>query len=228
VDVISIKRRKSPKDATLEPVLEARGTARSGLFNPREISLVRTVGWKESKLRNMDLPQVQFDSGAQRRLSLSLAFDTYEAERPRDVREFTGKLAKLAEVADGQSQPPVCVVSWGRDRPLHEGLPFTGVVESLTQKFTMFLEDGTPVRATVDLQLKGVDAPEKQLKRTQRARTSPLQARTRVVRQGDAIWAIAAEEYGDPARWRPIAEANDLADPRVLAPGSRLTIPTQE
>ncbi|MGZ4540340.1 MAG: LysM peptidoglycan-binding domain-containing protein, partial [Blastococcus sp.] len=54
---------------------------------------------------------------------------------------------------------------------------------------------------------------------------SPDVAKTRVVRRGDTLSAIAAEEYGDPAVWRPIAVANGILDPRQLPPGQVLTIP---
>ena len=54
---------------------------------------------------------------------------------------------------------------------------------------------------------------------------SPDVAKTRVVRRGDTLSAIAAEEYGDPAVWRPIARANGIVDPRRLPPGQVLTIP---
>ena len=44
--------------------------------------------------------------------------------------------------------------------------------------------------------------------------------------EGDALWRIAAEEYGDPAQWRPIAAANNITNPRVLEPGTELIIPS--
>jgi nucleoid-associated protein YgaU len=49
--------------------------------------------------------------------------------------------------------------------------------------------------------------------------------KTRVVRSGDRIDNIANEEYGDPGKWRPIAEANDMDDPDQLEPGHVLVIP---
>ncbi|MFQ5881386.1 MAG: LysM peptidoglycan-binding domain-containing protein [Candidatus Methylomirabilales bacterium] len=196
-------------------------------FNPNQYALQKRVNWKERKGRGMDLPQVQFDSGGARSLSLSLMFDTYEGRT--DVREFTKQVAKLAEVAEGKDRPPVCTITWGPDavHP-YAGLPFQGVVESLTQKFTLFLDNGTPVRATLDVQFKGIEDPERQLKRTPRKRSSPLQAKTRVVRQGDSLWGIAAAEYGNPSKWRPIAEANNVINPRELEPGQVLIIPSLE
>ena len=39
------------------------------------------------------------------------------------------------------------------------------------------------------------------------------------MKSGDRIDTIAAEEYGDPAKWRLIAEANDMEDPANIGAG---------
>jgi nucleoid-associated protein YgaU len=51
--------------------------------------------------------------------------------------------------------------------------------------------------------------------------------RTRVVRRGDTLSQIAAEEYNDPAEWRRIADANQdvLTSPSRLTPGMVLVLP---
>jgi len=48
------------------------------------------------------------------------------------------------------------------------------------------------------------------------------------VRRGDTLSSIAGSLYGDPKKWRPIAEANALDDPLALLPGQLLTIPAIE
>jgi len=48
------------------------------------------------------------------------------------------------------------------------------------------------------------------------------------VREGDSLWLIAGRQYGDPAQWRFIAEANSIEDPRYLEPGQELIIPIVE
>jgi nucleoid-associated protein YgaU len=48
------------------------------------------------------------------------------------------------------------------------------------------------------------------------------------VKRGDTLWSLAAAVYDDPARWRPIADANGIANPRELVPGTELIIPALE
>ncbi|HML25871.1 MAG TPA: LysM peptidoglycan-binding domain-containing protein, partial [Methanomethylovorans sp.] len=49
-----------------------------------------------------------------------------------------------------------------------------------------------------------------------------------VTKQGDSLWSIAYREYGDPALWRYIADANKIHDPRSLETGAELIIPSVE
>jgi nucleoid-associated protein YgaU len=218
--------------AELEPVVltpEGGQPIRVTAFNPSQYSIAKKVNWKDTKSRGLQVAVPHFDGGT-RSFSLSLVFDAFEKEgAERDVRRQTKEIAKLAEPRDQKTGPPAVRVTWGADAPAdspYVGLPFRGVVESVTQKFTLFAEDGTPLRATVDVSFKEVKAPTRQQKENPPPNTSPLQPRTRVVREGDSLWSIAAAEYGDPGRWRPIAEANGITDPRVVEPGRNLVIPS--
>lgn len=193
-------------------------------FNPTEYQIRRRVDWKELENRGADFPQLQFNKGGARTLSMSLLFDTYESRQ--DVRTFTSQIARLAEVDGQKGRPPVCTITWGPTVDPYAGLPFKGVLESLSQKFTLFLENGTPVRATLDVQFKEGEALARQRRRNPRAKGSPQEPKRRVVKQGDALWSIAAEEYGDPAKWRPIASTNGVTNPHALEPGTELIIPS--
>ena len=48
---------------------------------------------------------------------------------------------------------------------------------------------------------------------------------THVVKRGETLSSIAAEEYNDPTLWRSIAETNGINNPRRVAPGDVLAIP---
>ena len=198
-------------------------------FNPKEYALGKKVNWKDTKGRGLTLAVPQFDGGS-RSFALSVVYDSYELAAPnRDVRKLTKELVKLAEPPQGKKRPSICTVTWGADPPAdspYTGLPFTGVVEGVTQKFTLFDPDGTPVRATVDVSFKEVKSPVRQEQENPSARTNPLEPKTRVTKEGDSLWSIAAAEYGDPARWRPIAEANGITNPRELPAGLVLLIPS--
>jgi nucleoid-associated protein YgaU len=100
---------------------------------------------------------------------------------------------------------------------------FQWVLTSLTQRFSLFLANGTPVRAnlTCSFQQWRSDEEEAKLLNKQSADV----AKTHTVRRGDTLSAIAAEQYEDSTLWRPIAEANRLTNPRRLTPGQVLVIP---
>jgi nucleoid-associated protein YgaU len=87
----------------------------------------------------------------------------------------------------------------------------------------MFLANGTPVRATLGVTFKEFVDVEIEVRKTPTA--SSDQNKTRTVKRGDTLSSIAAAEYDDPTRWRPIARANHIENPRSLEPGQVLAIP---
>jgi nucleoid-associated protein YgaU len=193
----------------------------TALFNPNSYSVSKEVAWKAKTNRQHNAPPaLEFGGGRSRRLDLELFFDTTEetGELQRDVRKRTNQVAKLTRIVRDLGRPPICVVSWGR-APTGSDFPFTGVVDQLVQRFTLFRADGTPVRATLTLGLTEYLDPKKDLLETDPEFT------TRLFKRGDSLSAIAAEVYGDPALWRVVAEANQLDDPRKIPIGLRLNIP---
>jgi nucleoid-associated protein YgaU len=101
---------------------------------------------------------------------------------------------------------------------------FKAVITNLSMKFTMFLADGTPTRATANVTLKQAEDPG------QRPFQNPTSGgnygyTTHQVTQGEPIDLIAAREYGDASAWRFIADFNDIDDPFSLQPGSVISLP---
>lgn len=203
-------------------------------FNPKDYSISKSVHWPQQSYvfsgsydspqadRKKNAPGLTFGGGESRVLSLDLFFDTTEEINPFkiDVRNLTNKLVALTRIEPHQGRPPVCVVDWGHSPAGHNSdFPFTGVVSQLNQQFTLFRSDGTPVRANVALSFVEYLDPEKDLRITDPEFT------TRLVRRGDTLSSIAGELYGDSGRWRQIAVANQLDDPRTLSIGARLKVP---
>ncbi len=194
------------------------------LFNPSEFTLEKTNQFAEVAIPGLPSSTFQFVKGASRTLTMNLLFDTYETKQ--DVRDFTdmitgwdsgGAKAKgLMDIDSDLHAPPVCLFIWG-------ALIFPCIIERATKRFTMFLPDGIPVRATVTVSLKEYKEFEQQLKEV--ARQSTDKTKTWIVKQGDSLWSIAAKEYGDAESWRAIASANNIENPRTLEPGANLVIP---
>ncbi|MHA6485323.1 CIS tube protein [Paenibacillus sp. strain BS8-2] len=187
------------------------------LFNPTEYELSSNNQYAENDVPGLQSPTTQFVGGGASELSINLFFDTYEAGT--DVREYTSKIVGILDVDSDLHAPPECRFVWG-------SLDFKGVIVSITQRFTMFLESGAPVRATLDLNMRSTQTMKEQYKEI--PRQSADRTKRKTVKQGDQLWSIAAEEYEDPGAWRHIAEANGIDNPRQVAAGRNLTIPRLE
>ena len=184
------------------------------LFNPTNYSVAKSNQIAEAAIPGLEAPILQYVHGNTRTLDMELFFDTYE-ERT-NVSKETDKIYKLLLIDPSTHAPPICNIAWG-------AFKFTGVLDHVSGKFTLFLSDGTPVRATLTVTFKefiDVDALVK-VRPTQ----SADHRKTRVVKSGDRLDIIASQEYGDPDNWRPIAEANNMDDPEQLEPGHVLIIP---
>jgi Contractile injection system tube protein len=127
------------------------------MFNPEEITFTRTVEWKqvEGGQGKTLLPKVNFSKVEPYKFTLNkLVFDTYESKE--SVMGKINDIKKGVEVVEGGSEkrPPVYLFSWGNTSNTNF---FNCVITSLTYKLNMFLTDGTPVRAIVDISLQEVD-----------------------------------------------------------------------
>ena len=108
------------------------------------------------------------------------------------------------------------VFAWGQ-------LTFTCVLTRVSQKYILFLPDGTPVRARLTVTLseyRNVELEAKEVKRQTVDYT-----KVHVVVDGDTLTLIAFREYSDATAWRPIALRNGITDPRHLEVGTVLSIP---
>jgi nucleoid-associated protein YgaU len=84
----------------------------------------------------------------------------------------------------------------------------------------MFSPGGNPLRATVDLSIRGID-----LKAKPPALESPDRTKRRLVTQDTRLDLIANDVYRDCSKWRGIAVANNIQNPRKLTAGITLNIP---
>ncbi|MBD2343793.1 CIS tube protein [Anabaena subtropica] len=123
------------------------------MFNPTEITFSRTVTWQKHRGNRGEslLPKVNFSGVEPYQFTLKqLLFDTYETKE--SVMKYINIIKQGVEPIDQlkDERPPVYIFTWKDEY-------FYCVMNSLSYTLTMFLTDGTPVRAMVDISLEEVD-----------------------------------------------------------------------
>ena len=198
------------------------------LFNPTEYSFERTNSYKATAVPGLGSPLLQFVNGESAQLSMELFLDDYTdpegptslLQRERDpLMKRLRDLTKLLEIDRDLHAPPPVRFNWGP-------MEFSAVIEKLGRKVTIFHPDGTPARLSLSVSFKEYRTLRQQLEDPRRE--SADKTKRRVVVGREALWLIAAREYDDSNEWVRIAEANDLDDPREIAPGDWLQLPPIE
>jgi LysM repeat protein len=194
------------------------GESVQALFNPEEYTINKDNNFASQAIPGLSGPLLQFVHGNMRTLEMELFFDTWDSPAPakRDVRELTNRVVRLMEIDPDLHAPPALRVSWA-------SLQFDCVLARVSQKFIMFADDGRPVRARLTTTFNEFIDPEREAKEVNR-QTADF-SKIHVVTQGETLSGVAAKFYDNPQMWRPIAIANDLADPREISPGQSLRIP---
>jgi Contractile injection system tube protein len=123
------------------------------MFNPTELDFTRGIRW-DSDVGNRGtslLPKVNFSGVEPYSFTLqNLLFDTYE-KKTSVLKEYIDNIKKGATArTNAHARPPVYVLTW------HDTY-FHCVMTSLNYKLTLFLADGTPVKAIVNIGLEEVD-----------------------------------------------------------------------
>ena len=194
-------------------------------FNPEEYVLQRDINYAQAAVPGLSAPILQFVSGALQTLEMELFLDSMEQHKvgstvvnraQSDVRVLVKQVTDLMAIQPSTHAPPVLLFTWG-------SLAFTCVLARCSQKYVMFLPDGTPVRARLNVtfnEYRNIELEAKEIKRE----TSDFSKR-HVVTEGETLSSIAGQEYGDPRLWRVIAVANRLQHARHLPVGLKIRLP---
>jgi nucleoid-associated protein YgaU len=193
----------------------------SVMFNPKEYEITKNATWNPAATSGSNIPSTTFVSGQPQTLRLDLFFDTYLEKM--DVRRHTNKIAKLMEVnvrEEGETnklRPPKVKFHWGLT------WTFKAVITSMSQKFTLFLPTGTPVRATVAVTLQQIE-DEGKFPGQNPTSGGASGRRTHIVEAGETLDWIAYRELGNAALWRRLADTNGIVNPLAIPPGSILFV----
>ena len=190
-------------------------------FNPAEFGVGKTLKWEEKPDQGTDTPKIEYSGAEAQDMSVTLLFDTTSSGGKKDVRDVYQALIDMTQVdkkkknaKTGKSEPPMCRFQWGKF------LAFNAVIKDLKQKFTLFAQNGTPLRAEVAITFKQVG----ELTRPQNPTSRSEARKIWIVEEGQRLDWIAHQEYGDSARWRYIAETNGLDNPDTIRSGQVLKL----
>jgi hypothetical protein len=215
--------------AKLTITTEDGSTQIEALYNPEKYSVNKGVQYAEIGIPGLDEPVLQFIRGQNEKVTLDLFFDTTEqgmVDNVVDVRNLTTDVYNLLRVDTATHAPPRFTIEWGTGRSLfgQGSTSSLSVLESMTEEFTLFAPTGEPLRAKLTVTIRMASTVKLQFQET--PRNSPDRTQVLMVARGQRIADIAYQQYGDPTQWRPIADANRIANPRFLDPGTKLTVPS--
>jgi Contractile injection system tube protein/LysM domain len=189
-------------------------------FNPESYTVSKTNVWTYKPTQGKDYPDPEFGGGLPMTYKLSLLLDATLQGSDASIKDDANKL--MQAMHGNGSAPKFITFSWGSVK-LPKAAPL-----SISIQYALFHPNGDPIRAFVELELAQAEATSPPGQAQNPTTRGIAGLRARVVRDGDSLPSIATEAYGDPTRWRVIAEANDIDDPLGLRRGTMLTIPRLE
>jgi hypothetical protein len=196
-------------------------------FNPTNLTIMKRPGWQVVPSRNDkdDKANTEWVGSSPATLKMRLLFDAVDDfGLPRSVSDAIDKLREWtaptrSSLQARRPQPTTLQLFWGAAATSY--FPPCRI-KLITVRYTKFDRDGSPLRASVDLQLAEV---ADRLGSQNPTSGGIVGRRSVTVDAGDSLAAIAHREYGDPNMWRALAEANGIDDPMRVKPGTTLMVP---
>ncbi len=189
-------------------------------FNPKDYSITRAAEWAAPTNKKGSVAPEYVGPRASS-VTIEMFLDESDKE-DGDISKVVGKLIGYVnpEPKSSQKQKPSAPhvqFIWGTS------IEFKGYLEQVAVKYTLFRQNGNPIRGTATLTLKEiVSTPGRQ---NPTSGGVPGNRAHRVV-AGDTLASIAYAEYGNANQWRVLGDANpDVDDPMRLRPGTSLLIP---
>ena len=201
-------------------------------FNPSDYRITNRSNFTEKERRQENEPTSVFKGKPFDTLNVKLYFDCDEPTsvssmltgavsaimggEDKDITKTINKITSLTVIDGDKHKPPNAAFVWGTTQ-------FVGFAESVVVSYTMFDKTGKPLRAVVDLTMRGTSGNASQKKSPL---MSPDRTKARVMSEDNNIWNISKNEYGDVREWRRIADANGIMNPLDIPVGEMLRVPS--
>ncbi|MEO1451628.1 MAG: hypothetical protein AAFV07_19010 [Bacteroidota bacterium] len=191
----------------------------SAPINPEKLNMSRSVTLSNGSGSTPARESQQFQSRDSDKLDFSLVFDgtgiiPYAGF---DVAQDLEDLEKVVFDMDSDAhRPRYLEVLWG-------SLNFRGQIQSYSVDCSLFKQDGTPLRAKVQLSLVSYTDPETAARESNTH--SPDMTRVLTVREGDTLPIMCMQAYDDFSYYLQVAEINGLDNFRELEVGQQIVFP---
>ncbi len=191
-------------------------------FNPKEVTIAKTVKWDSKPATgSKKAGPPEFKGPEPGKLTLEMFFDA-TAKHDGSVVEAVEKLFSCCVATDkthanDKPMPPLVVFKWGAITS------FPAYVTSVSAKYTLFSAAGVPIRAICTVALQ--EMPGEKGKQNPTSGALATRSIHKIV-VGETLASVAYGEYGDPTLWRELAAFNRIDDPMRIALGTPILLPS--
>ena len=188
-------------------------------INPSTYTHNHSVSYNNKTAQGKPGATLDFKGIPPETISFDIYFDATGAIENNQVAVKTqlDQFKKVCFTYNGDiHEPNYLIVSWGT-------LVFKCKLTSLDLNYTLFKQDGTPLRAKASVKFE--EAIDASLIDSEANNKSPDLTHLIVVKEGDRLPLICHEVYGDCGYYLDVARYNNLVNYRNLVPGTELYLP---
>ncbi len=193
-------------------------------INPASYSYSRQISYEDGQGQGSPGPSPQYNRVLDEEVSFDLLFDATGVIPPlagqsyaNGVSDVLNQFLTLTATVNGTiHKPNYLVLGWAQ-------LQFQCVLSSVRIDYTLFMPDGTPLRAKVSATFKSFTNETTLAK--QANPNSPDMTHLVTVCAGDTLPTLCQRVYGDCRYYMEVARCNGLLSFRTLKPGTQLLFP---
>lgn len=190
-------------------------------INPESLKSERGIVYRKDKQLGTTNGSNTFESYEPEKLSFSLTVDTTGVvEGTQDTDEAYIKVKELENLLytynEEGHRPSYIIIAYGE-------ILFKGQLASMKIDYTLFNNEGIPLRATVDLSFSGFRCSEEDKKKY--SKLSPDMSRLIVIKENDTLANLCHQIYGNSHLVAQVAGFNNLNGFREIPVGTELLFP---
>lgn len=193
------------------------------MINPEKYSRTFAIEFNEQQAMGTSGGGPAYSKSLPESIKLEFIFDGTGAIPPpaggatKTVDKWLSEFKEVAFDYNGDIHSSnYLVISWG-------SLVFKCRLKQYSVDYTLFKEDGTPLRAKVSADFKEFTDPETAAK--EGGANSPDLSHVHVFQAGDSLNLLCHKIYDDPTMYMEVARVNEIVNFRSISPGTHIYFP---